>query len=186
MKQALIVIDIQQSFRTRPFWDETEFPAFIANVQALVDGARTRGARIAQVFHVSEAEGPQGAFSRSGGKVATLAPLRIAADEVFHKSVHSSLFGRAADGSTLEQWLQAHAIEEVLVCGMRTEQCCETTARHASDLGYQVRFVSDATLTFPMRHASGRMYPAQDIRERTELVLAGRFAAIVPTAAAYV
>ena len=68
----------------------------------------------------------------------------------------------------------------LIVAGIRTEQCCETTARVGSDLGYAVDFVSEATLTFPMTHAgTGQTFSAQDITTRTELVLANRFARIV-------
>jgi hypothetical protein len=45
-----------------------------------------------------------------------------------------------------------------------------------------VRYVTDATLTFPMQARSGREFSAAEIRERTELVLDGRFARIVTTA----
>jgi hypothetical protein len=43
-------------------------------------------------------------------------------------------------------------------------------------MGYKVSYVMDATLTFKMVTESGRTYTPQDIMERTELVLAGRFA----------
>jgi nicotinamidase-related amidase len=76
-------------------------------------------------------------------------------------------------------------VGELLVTGIRTEQCCETTTRHASDLGFQVRYVTDATLTFPMQTRSGRKFSTAEIRERTELVLDGRFASIVSTAEAF-
>ena len=62
--------------------------------------------------------------------------------------------------------------------GIRTEQCCETTARHASDRGWTVDYVTEATLTFAMTHADGRRYEPDDIKERTKLVLAGRFARV--------
>ena len=81
-------------------------------------------------------------------------------------------------------WLRRECIGELLVTGIRTEQCCETTTRHASDVGFSVRYVTDATLTFPMRTRSGREVSAEEIRERTEMVLDGRFARIVTTAAA--
>jgi len=42
MKQALIVIDVQESFRQRPFWDESEYPAFISQIQPLIDATRQR------------------------------------------------------------------------------------------------------------------------------------------------
>jgi nicotinamidase-related amidase len=108
--------------------------------------------------------------------------LALRADAVFHKQVHSAMFAAAADGTTLEAWLRARGIDALLVTGIRTEQCCETTTRHASDLGFDVRFVSDATLTFPMCSRAGREVSAAEIRERTELVLEGRFARVVASA----
>jgi len=45
-----------------------------------------------------------------------------------------------------------------------------------------VRYVTDATLTFPMHTRSGRAVSPAEIRERTEMVLDGRFARIVSTA----
>jgi nicotinamidase-related amidase len=61
---------------------------------------------------------------------------------------------------------------------VRTEQCCETTARHASDLGWAIDYVTDATLTFDMKQPDGSPLSAQDIKTRTATVLAGRFASI--------
>ena len=42
MKQALIVIDVQESFRKRPYWRGEELPAFLKNVQSLIDRANAR------------------------------------------------------------------------------------------------------------------------------------------------
>ena len=68
--------------------------------------------------------------------------------------------------TSLHQVLVSHGIREVIVCGLQTELCCETTARLASDLGYRVVFVTDATATFPIEHryrrrsaASARYWP---------------------------
>lgn len=181
---ALLVIDVQQSFRQRPYWTEDEAPAFFANLQQVVDNAVETGVPVLQIFHTDESEGPQGAFSRASGFVVTLPGLRIEPDAVFYKRVHSALFAHSDEGTTLEQWLRERGIERLVVTGIRTEQCCETTTRHASDLGYEVRFVTDATLTFPMTSPSGRTYSAQDIRDCTELVLVERFATIVTPEAA--
>lgn len=50
----------------------------------------------------------------------------------------------------------------------------------ASDIGYSVDFVTEATLTFPMTHAgSGVTFSAQDIKTNTKLVLQERFARVV-------
>ena len=168
-KTALLVIDAQESFRHRPFFREEGLAAYVERQQALIDGARSAGIPVVQIFHVS----PEGVFSEASGFVKTLDPLRIEPDALFRKTRHSALVG-----SGLDVWLVGQGIHRIIVSGIRTEQCCETTTRHASDLGYAVDFVAEATLTFPMTDAAGRTWSAQEIRARTELVLAGRFARI--------
>jgi len=184
MKPALIVVDAQESFRRRPYFRERDVPAFLHNVQSLTDRCEARGIPVVQIFHQELGEDPDNPFCAASGWVRTMRELTLRPDAVFHKSVHSALFGRSAQGTTLEEWLRREGIGELLVTGIRTEQCCETTTRHASDVGFSVRYVTDATLTFPMRTRSGREVTAEEIQERTEMVLDGRFARIVTTAAA--
>ena len=179
MKSALIVVDAQQSFTRRPYWSDAELPGFIRSLQGLIDRFTDSGSPILQVFHVEEDEGPQGAFSRHSGLVSTLPSLRLNPTETFHKSVHSAMFASSVAGQSVDYWLRRHGVDHLVVTGIRTEQCCETTTRHASDLGYTVTYATDATLTFPMTSASGRVFTAAEIRERTELVLAGRFATVL-------
>jgi len=182
---ALLVIDVQESFRRRPYWQPQEAPVFLKNTQALIDCCREQAIPVIQIFHQEPGPDAQDPFHPQSGFVRAMPELRLQADAVFYKEVHSALYGKTADGVTLESWLRSHGIEEILVTGIRTEQCCETTTRHASDAGFKVRFVGDATLTFPMQsRTSGRQFSTAEIRERTELVLDGRFAQVVSTAEA--
>lgn len=166
---ALLVIDVQESFRHRPYWSDADVPSFVEHVQQLIDGAKARKIPIIQVFHVEES----GVFSLESGHVVPLDGLSIEPDAVFYKRSHSALIG-----SGLDVWLVQHGIGRVIVSGIRTEQCCETTTRHASDSGYEVDYVTDATLTFPMTDRHGRKWSPEEIKARTELVLDGRFARI--------
>jgi nicotinamidase-related amidase len=166
---ALLVVDAQESFRHRPYWREDDVPRFVNRLQALIDGAKARGIPVAQIFHVEE----NGAFSLASGHVKTFADLSITPDAVFHKRSHSALVG-----SGLDVWLVQHGIRRLIVSGIRTEQCCETTTRHASDLGYAVDYVIEATLTFPMTDRHGKIWSPADLKARTELVLEDRFARI--------
>jgi nicotinamidase-related amidase len=184
MSTALIVIDVQESFRRRPYWRVEEAPTFLANVQSLVDRCRARGMPVLQVFHQEQPDDAANPFSIASGLVKPMRELDLSADAIFYKEVHSAMFGKTVNGTTLEDWLRKHAIQRILVTGIRTEQCCETTTRHASDLGFKVRYVTDATLTFPMRSRAGREVSTAEIRDRTELVLEGRFAQVVSTATA--
>jgi len=170
MNTALILIDVQQSFRHSPYWSDREAPAFLARTNALLDGAASRGIPIVRIFHV---DGDK-AFSLASGHVRPLdglTPFDAAAE--FHKNRHSALVGTG-----LMVWLHKQRISRLIVAGIRTEQCCETTTRHASDEGFEVDYVTDATLTFDMQTPAGATLTAAQIRERTETVLAGRFATI--------
>jgi nicotinamidase-related amidase len=167
---VLLVIDAQESFRHRPYWSSNEAEDFIKRLQRLIDGARVKEIPVVQIFHVEE----EGVFSLSSGHVKTITGLSIAPDAVFYKHSHSALVG-----SGLDVWLVQHGIRRVIVSGVRTEQCCETTTRHASDIGYNVDYVTEATLTFAMTDRRGRVWSPQEIKERTELVLEDRFARIV-------
>jgi len=167
---ALLVIDVQQSFLHAPYWSEDDVPAFRANLLKLIDAAIARGWPVVRILH----EDGDAYFSAASGLVTPMAWVPQAHDVVFRKQVHN-----AFTGTQLEAWLRQRGIGRLIVSGIRTEQCCETTARVASDLGFAVDYVTEATLTFPMVHAgSGTRYDAQDIKQRTELVLDGRFARI--------
>ncbi|MET0951466.1 MAG: isochorismatase family protein [Pseudomonas sp.] len=173
---ALIVIDVQESFRHAPYWSETDLSDFLKKQQALIDGCVEQGIPVVQIFHVDG----QGPFSLASGHVRTLKELSINPNVTFHKHYHSALAGTG-----LAAWLTQRGIGKLIISGIRTEQCCETTTRHASDSGFAVDYVSEATLTFAMTHArSDRTYSPTEIRERTELVLEGRFARIATVAQA--
>jgi nicotinamidase-related amidase len=181
MRQALIVVDVQDSFLSRPYFRAEELPDFLRNVQSLINRCQARGIAVVQVFHRELGDDPKDPFTLASGQVRAMAELVLKPQVVVYKHVHSAMFGRTEEGVTLETWLRARGIGEVLISGIRTEQCCETTARHASDLGFEVRYVTDATLTFTMHTRSGREVSPAEIRERTEMVLEGRFAQVVST-----
>lgn len=173
---ALLVIDVQESFRHRPYWSDSDVPSFIGQLEMLIDGAKSLGIPVVQIFHVEDS----GPFSLVSGYVVPLKEISFQPDAVFYKRSHSALVG-----SGLDVWLVQNGIRRVIVSGIRTEQCCETTTRHASDSGYSVDYVTDATLTFVMTDRHGRRWSPDEIKERTELVLDGRFARIVSVKEAF-
>ena len=49
--------------------------------------------------------------------------------------------------TTLQELLQQHGITELVICGMHSEFCVDTTTRRALALGYPVTLVADAHST---------------------------------------
>ncbi len=189
MTRALIVIDVQESFRQQPLWAAISNPDIAGDVAGLVDGARAKGDLVVWVLHSEP--GSDTPFDPASGYVRYQAPLVPGPGEPqLVKTAHN-----AFTTTNLQQVLTQRGIRELIVCGIRTEQCCETTARLASDLGYEVTFVTEATATGPIAHRDApagrsveelledpRTLPASAVIERTEYALAGRFATIATIA----
>jgi nicotinamidase-related amidase len=189
MTNALVVIDVQESFRARPLWAAVSNPELVPNVQRLVAAARAAGDLVVWVLHAEPGTG--GAFDPANGHVRLIDGLDPADGEpILTKTAHN-----AFTTTNLQQRLTERGIRGLTVCGLRTEQCVETTARLAFDLGYDVTYVTDATATFPSPHrdapesqtvaellADPRTLSAKDMTERTEYALAGRFATVRTTA----
>jgi nicotinamidase-related amidase len=186
VNRALLVIDVQESFRQRPNWAVVDHPDIAARVGRLVGGARAAHDLVVWVLHTEPGTGT--AFDPASGHVRLIDGLAPEAGEpVLRKTSHN-----AFTTTNLQQLFTEAGVGEVVVCGIRTEQCCETTARLASDLGYRVLFVTEATATQPIPHrdapagqtvaellADPRTLPASEVVARTEYALAGRFATIV-------
>ncbi|ADB35342.1 isochorismatase hydrolase [Kribbella flavida DSM 17836] len=182
---ALIVIDVQESFRARPNWQAVNHPDIADRVGRLVRAARDRGDLVVWVLHTEPGTG--GVFDPANGHVRLIEGLQPAEGEpVLTKTAHN-----AFTTTNLQQLLTQHGIRELVISGIRTEQCCETTARIAFDLGYDVVFVTEATATTPLPHwtlpadasleevlADPRTLMPATVVERTEYALAGRFATI--------
>jgi nicotinamidase-related amidase len=189
MNRALIVIDVQESFRARPLWQAISDPHVADKVNRLVRVARAAGDLVVWVLHAEPGSG--GVFDPASGHVRLMAELeRREGEPLLVKSSHN-----AFTTTNLHQLLTARGVREVTVCGIRTEQCVETTARVASDLGFGVTFVVDATATNPIAHpdapadltvaellADPRTLSAEEIVRRTRYVLAGRFATVTTVA----
>lgn len=174
MKKCLFVIDVQEPFRHRPCFTKHGLPAYLAAQNALIAGCQAREVPVLRILHSDGPETPDNPFSQTSGHVRPLDGLaEFDAAATLTKSRHSALVGTG-----LDVWLTRHGITRLIVSGIRTEQCVETTTRHASDLGWTVDFVPDATLTWDMVQPDGTLLTAAHIKARTATVLQGRFATL--------
>jgi nicotinamidase-related amidase len=172
MNRALLVIDVQESFRVRAEdWNTMANPDIAKQVTRLVDSAREHDDLVVWVLHAEP--GSDTVFDPPQGYVRPLDELSPEPGEPI--VVKTSI--NAFTTTNLQQLLVQNGVREVAICGIRTEQCCETTARVASDLGFDVTFVADATSTSGIEGLS-----AEDIIDRTVRVLEAReFATIATT-----
>ena len=180
IKSCLIVIDAQESFRHRPYFAATDMPAYLAAQNALIEGCIAQGVPVVRIFHVDGPKAVNNPFAVESGHIkAILGLVDFEAAATFQKNRHSALVGTG-----LSVWLTENQVSNIIVSGIRTEQCCETTTRHASDLGYTVDYALDATLTWDMTQSDGSTLRAADLKMRTATVLQDRFARVCTAQAA--
>jgi hypothetical protein len=89
MNRALIVIDVQESFRQRPAWQAVSNPDIVAQTNRLVEFARAQGDLVVWVMHSEP--GSDTVFDPAGGHVRLMDGLVPGADEpVIIKSSHNA------------------------------------------------------------------------------------------------
>jgi nicotinamidase-related amidase len=170
-KAALLVIDVQKGFDDLEYWGPRNNPDCESNIAALLARWRERDRPVVFVRHDSDEaasplrpDHPGNAFK----DVVTGEP-----DVVVSKQTNSCFYG----DPDLHQWLQQRKIKQLVLCGITTNHCCETTARMGGNLGYDVRFVLDATHTFDRGDLT-----ADQIFHTTAVNLDGEFATVITTA----
>lgn len=169
---ALLVIDVQQSFYKMPYWSEDGLAQYQTSQSRLIEYARSQHWPVIFIYHTG-----RGPFKPDSGLVAPMDWIdKQPGDTVFYKRVHNAL-----SESGLQPWLDQRGINHLVISGIRTEQCCETTARYASDAGFEVDFILDATFTFPMKGIDDNTVSAEEIKATTGMVLQQRFATVVNT-----
>lgn len=172
---ALVVVDVQQGFED-PSWGARNNPECDANIAALVERWSSQHRPLVYVRHDSDSPDSPLHPTSPGNRLKQY--LTATPDLLVAKSVNSSFHG-APD---LHGWLVARALRGIIVCGITTNHCCETTARVGGNLGHEVLFAMDATHTFDRSSPAGRRYPADALADVTATNLQGEFARVVTTA----
>ncbi len=173
---ALIVVDVQRAFEDAEYWGRRNNPACEANVAALIEEWRVQGRPVVYVRHDSDEEVSPLRPDQPGN--AFRPELTGEPDLLVTKQVNSAFLGEPG----LDGWLRERGIDRIAICGIQTNMCCETTARMGGNLGYDVRFVIDATCTFDHEGPDGETYPADLLARVTAANLDGEFATVVTTA----
>ncbi|MEY2232004.1 MULTISPECIES: cysteine hydrolase family protein [Streptomyces] len=176
---ALLVIDVQKGFDEESFWGPRNNPAAEDNIAALMDAWQTAGRPVVLVRHASVQPGSVLAADHPGYAFKDLVEKRSEGALVVTKTVNSAFYGTP----DLADWLTAQGIGQLVLVGIQTNMCVETTARMAGNLGYDVLVPLDATHTFDLAGPGGLALTADELATATAVNLqGGGFARVVTTA----
>lgn len=175
MSAALVVIDVQQGFFD-PSWGRSANLECEDNIRALLAAWRSSEDPVVLVRHDSVNPGSPLRAGQTGNDFMT--GIDGPHDLLVVKSVNSAFYGNP----DLDAWLRERGITELVIAGITTNHCCETTARMAGNLGYRVSFVLDATRTFDRMGPDGHVVKAEELMRTTATNLHSEFADVTSTA----
>ena len=155
-RQALLVLDVQVNMFDDAF-HVVDGERVLSVIHSLIDKAHAAGA---QVIYVRNAGGPDEPDER--GTPGWEIHPRIAPKE--NAIVVDKSGPDAFEGTNLAQELQARNIGRLVIAGVQTELCVNTTCRRAVQLGYEVILVQDGHTTFDWDEISA----ADTIRKHNE------------------
>jgi nicotinamidase-related amidase len=177
-RTALIVVDVQKGFDDAGFWGPRNNTACEENVRALIAAWRGSNQPIVFVRHHWDEDGSPLRSDEAGSEFKDVVEGRP--DLLVTKTVNSAFHGTP----DLQAWLRKDEIDSIVVCGITTNHCCETTARVGANLGFEMSFAIDATHTFDLDDHEGGTIAADELARVTAANLDPEFGRVVTAAEA--
>jgi nicotinamidase-related amidase len=138
MKSALLIIDVQTALCTGK-WSAFDIDNVVDRINTVSARARNAGIPVVLIQH-EEDEGPL-QFGTNGWKLYER--LTVQSEDIRIRKTGSDSFYR----TELHSILQARQVSNLVVCGLQSEFCVDSTVRGALALGYPVTLVADGHST---------------------------------------
>lgn len=162
-ENALLVIDMQQGLFHGPVSPHSA-DAVLLNICLLIEKARQAQAPVFFARHTGPDDSP---FSEQSPLTQLIPEMDMIAerDVVFIKKYPSCF-----RDTGLQHQLSQLGVKQLVIAGMKTEFCVDTTCRTASELGFRTVLISDAHTTMDNEYL-----PASTIISHHNVTLAGPF-----------
>ncbi len=166
---ALLIIDVQNCM-FNPELPVYNSETLLTNLKTLIAGARAAQTPVIYIQHCGGPGAPHAPGEPGWEIYPEIAPL--AGELVVQKTTPDSFYQ-----TTLKDELTTRGIAKLVLAGIQTDYCVDTTCRRAMSEGYGVTLISDAHSTWD---DSGLR--AQQIIDHHNTVLGNWFATVTPTA----
>lgn len=159
-KCALLVLDMQDFFLQKQSHAHIpSMPAIVQSIQQLQDHFLRQGSLVLQTRHMNTRQNCGRMYSWWGSLLEDTDPLNNIIPDIQHPKIQILLKTQydAFWQTDLQALLETKGISQVVVTGVMTHLCCETTARAAFVRGYEVFFAIDGTATYNSKFHSGTL-----------------------------
>ena len=135
---VLLVVDIQNTLLNEHPYKAQEF---IKNINKLLQAARNSGMEVIFVRH-DDGNNSEREYGSDGWQISPEVSPE-AGERIFDKNFSSSF-----RQTGLRKYLDGRGVRNIVLCGMQTNYCIDTTCRVAFEFGYNVIIPASATTTF--------------------------------------
>lgn len=175
MNRALLVVDIQLDYFPGGAFPLVGPQAAAASARSVLDAFRATGDLVVHVFHV--ATDPTATFFRPEtpgvGFHSLVAPIE--GETVLQKHEPNSFIGTG-----LRELLADAGVTELVIFGMMSSMCVDSTTRAAHEFGFDVTVVSDACAA-PDLTFGDTIIPGATVHASFMAALDGSFATVIPS-----
>ena len=177
MKTALILIDIQNDYFEGGKSELYQSENAMQNAEKILQLFRQHKLPIFHVQHINTFENaPFFSQNSYGAEIYDkVKPLAETNEKLIIKHVPNAFFD-----TSLKVDLVDKGIEHIVICGMMTHMCIDTTVRAAKDLGFIVTLLNDACTTKDLE-INDEVIPAQIAHKAFMASLNGVFANVQMT-----
>ncbi len=142
MKQALIIVDIQNDYFPGGKMELVGMEATAQKAQRVLELFRTKNKPIFHIQHVSNRPGATFFLPETEGTEIHESVTPKSGEPVIQKH-----FPNCFAATSLQDLLSGSGVEEIIFCGAMSHMCIDTSVRAAFDLGFHCLVVSDACAT---------------------------------------
>ena len=170
MTQALVIVDIQNDYFPGGAMPLEGSPEAAANAAKLLAAFRAKGLPVVHVQHLSTRPGATFFLPDTKGAEINEAVAPQAGERKIVKHTPSSF-----RGTDLQEHLKSVGADQLVIAGMMTHMCIDSTVRAAFDLGYACTLAHDACATRALV-LNGKTIPAAQVHESFLAGINGLFA----------
>ena len=173
---ALAVIGAQIGFDDQNLGPRSN-PSAEANIALLLDGWQSQNWPVVAVGYDPKDDSSPVHSSKEGNRFKPVLAAATPALEV-RTSAASAFYGEP----DLDGWMRANELRSIAICGSPIHTLCESTARMASDLGYEVLYILDAMHTYDLTATDGTTVRGREVARLSGITIASSFGQVVYTA----
>lgn len=138
MKPCLLVIDAQEAFVQEGLYQKD---VMVKNIQVLEDVCRQKDVEVIFVCHNTKKFTKQ---SKGWNVYPAIAPME-------GETVIEKWYNSAFKDTELLEYLDERSIDTLIICGLQSEYCIDTTCKVAFEYGLDVYIGKDCTSTFDQK-----------------------------------